>query len=327
MPPDIATLTPTNIDVDFIQQLQALESINQPFITISPLTDMGIVEIAGVEAQPFLQNQLTQDVAAMPPYTSQLSGYCNAKGRLLAIGRLIAQASGYDFIVPRTIIPSLIQQLTRFKLRSQITLMDISTERLLVGFCGPALTEGLAQAGLAMPAPGQIQRFNTDIWLTLPGQLPCGLLLTTPARWPTLLPLFQNQPIPIYHGSSGYWHLQTIRAGIPTIYPATQALLTPQMVNLDQLGGISFTKGCYPGQEIVARMHYLGQAKRRLHYGRVTTPHTPAIGTEILADGQPAGPIIDVQAVSSTDHELLWVGPVGATHFALHENTPLVALS
>lgn len=297
-----------------IQSVGFLQQANPPLEEMTVCCDLsqwGIVRVTGSDAKSFLHSQFTNDVAGLAPGFSQLNGYCTAKGRILAIFRLFAHEMGYDLILPNSIIPSLIKRLNLFKLRSQVTFSDQSDHCVQIGILGQTAATVLATALMSeTPGLNQVKILDTVTLLAIPGPIPRFQVI---APYPQMQALWQQlQALSVTAVDSGYWALQDIRAGIPTVHPATQEAFVPQMVNLELVNGVSFTKGCYPGQEIVARMHYLGQAKRRLFRGQLTTSQPPVIGAELFAEAQSVGQMTEAQAIGESEYEIAFVAPINA---------------
>jgi tRNA-modifying protein YgfZ len=225
-----------------------------------------VLRFSGVDAQAFLQSQLTNDVAALAIGVWQWQGYCTAKGRLQATFALTRTAADtFEAVVPVSTIEALAKRLTMFRMRSKLTI-EIASDRSVV------LTDSTAQALTATAA-------------TL--KLPDGraILLTT-----------QNDAANVSAADVSAWEawqLANINARLPEITAATNEMFVPQMIGWDTVapgGGVSFSKGCYPGQEIVARAHYRGAVKRhleRVEYALADQETVPQPGATItLADGR-----------------------------------------
>lgn len=227
-----------------------------------PLTDHGLIRASGEDAATFLHNLLTNDITHLPANGARHAALCTAKGRMIASFLIWREDGDYLLMLSRDILPATLKKLSMYVLRSKVRLTDISAERTVIGLLGAAIgpTEPMTtsswQGGTAI-------RLDADRVILA---LPDGSTWAPAGR----------------KGELADWHLAEIRAGIPRIVAATQELLTPQMVNyeLPAIGGVSFQKGCYPGQEIVARTHYLGKVKRRMY--RVRLPEAFAPGSEVF---------------------------------------------
>jgi tRNA-modifying protein YgfZ len=198
------------------------------------LNRYGVLAVTGADARAFLHAQLTNDIENLPPDRAALAGWCTAKGRLLATMLVIPGPEGFLLQLARDIAPAVAKRLSMFVLRSKVKISDESANRMQLGVWGDA--PGVAWEGAVVKA-----RVGEGRYLMIGRGLsgPCGK-------------------------TEDEWALAEIRAGTPFISAATQDQFVPQMVNLETLGGINFQKGCYPGQEIVARAQYRGEVKRRM---------------------------------------------------------------
>lgn len=203
------------------------------------LNRYGVLSVSGADARDFLHAQLTNDILNLPPERAALAGWCSAKGRLLATFLVIPAPQGYLLQLARDLAPAVAKRLSMFVLRAKVKIADES--------------EAWAQFGL-WDAEGDGASIE---WKDKSVTVPTGerrFLRLEPAQAPSTT----------CAGDEETWYLQEIRAGRPLITAATQDQFVPQMVNLETLGGVDFRKGCYPGQEIVARAQYRGQVKRRM---------------------------------------------------------------
>ena len=260
------------------------------------LSHQGLLAVGGNDALEFLQGQFTNDLRHLGQDTSQLNGYCSAKGRLLASFRVIPEADGVLLRMPRAMIEPISKRLRMFVLRAAVTLEDIGDCRIRLGVSGPSVE---SEFGTLLPALPQavdgITRSGGYTAIRLPGVHPRfeihGDLEAMRRLWDTL----NVRCAPVGEAA---WGLLDIMAGIPTIHPQTSDAFVPQMVNLQLLGGVSFKKGCYPGQEVVARMQYLGTLKRRMYLARVSGEAQPHPGDDLFSpEGgeQSAGKVVDAQ--------------------------------
>jgi len=201
------------------------------------LNRYGVLAVTGAEARAFLHAQLTKDIEKLAPDGAVLAGWCTAKGRLLATMLVIPSPDGFLLQLARDLAPAVQKRLSMFILRSKVKIADESDAWAQYGLWDADLNvAGVAWDGGAVTVRVGERRF-----------VKLGKSLSEDCK-----------------GSEDAWRLQEIRAGRPWISAATQDLFVPQMVNLEQIGGVDFQKGCYPGQEIVARAQYRGQVKRRM---------------------------------------------------------------
>ena len=265
------------------------------------LPDTGLIRFAGDDAQTFLHNQLTCDVAGLAVGRSTYGAYCTPKGRVLASFLLWRTESAYFMQLPAALRESIEQQLTKFILRSKVRTEDVTSEWVLLGASdsdAAALAQratGKALAGVheAVFSPGVVA-------IRLPSDR-CEVLLREDKAGAVVDAGWQN-------AGSEYWEWLDIRAGIPVITPATQEEFVPQMVNLDLIGGVSFEKGCYPGQEIVARMHYRGTLKQRMYRAAIPGGDAPQPGDKLYSADfgeQACGAVVNAAPSPDGAHELL----------------------
>lgn len=250
-----------------------------------PLPGMKLIQVSGEEAGSFLQNLLTNDVNALQVNEAQLSGFCNPKGRLLTIFQLIRRQQDYLIALPADLAEAISQRLTMFKLRSKV---DIT------------LTDSLHAVGL-VNAESMSEETDAGLLIQQPGQPPHALMICDQSQ-ADLLSSWLDKGWQL--GSEALWQTLTIKAGVPMIFADSKEAFTPQQVNLDLVGGVSFRKGCYPGQEVVARLHYLGSPSRRMFLASLNSSQLPAINSPVLDEnGDTLGHV--VQAQFESDNQLL----------------------
>jgi folate-binding protein YgfZ len=261
---------------------------------ISPLIDQGILSVSGQDAINFLQNQLTNDLASLDEHHAQLSGYCAANGRLLSTVLLWKSEERILMLLPQSLLASFQKRLQMFVLRAKVQLEDASTSLVAIGV-GVSQQHTLELAGLPAQAFELSASFNGQL-IRMPDAvglmryLWVGLQEHAPALWIKAAPQLTI-------ASPAAWHWTQIQAGLPQILEPTREKFVPQMVNFELIGGVNFRKGCYPGQEIVARSQYLGKLKRRMQLA--TTNATMVLpGTEVFSDadpGQPCGMVVNAE--------------------------------
>jgi folate-binding protein YgfZ len=257
------------------------------------LDDWGVMRARGEDAGTFLQGQLTNDVLGVGATQARLAGYCSAKGRLLATFVVWRDGHGdYLLACSADLLAATLKRLSMFVLRAKCKITDASAEVPLWGLAGEA---GLAALGAAAPA---------QVWgvaatcgdggsgggqaIRLPAALAGGTAIPRVLLAATALP--QPAPPPL---DAAAWRWLEARSGTARIVAATVEQFVPQMVNLEVVGGVSFQKGCYPGQEVVARSQYRGTLKRRAFV--VTSEAALQPGQEVFHDadpGQPAGMVV-----------------------------------
>lgn len=260
------------------------------------LPHLAAVEVQGVDAGTFLQGQLTQDVVSMEPGQARAGGYCSAKGRLLAnfvIVRLGEHA--WCLITHAELAPALVKRLKMFVLRAKCTVREWSEVSVVGGHGGgfsPWRVErrALHSQGSASESESEVTADAVDTPATMVGWWGGRFLLLRPA--------VADASTSQQAADLMAWQHADIAAGWPWVEPATVEQFVPQMINFEVLGGVNFRKGCYPGQEVVARSQYRGTLKRRMTL-LAAKADTPKAGTEVFhsADpGQPAGVVVNAAA-------------------------------
>ena len=265
---------------------------------VAPLSHLGLVAATGDDAAAFLHNQLTNDVQSLGLSEARLAGYCSPKGRLLATMLIWKSPDAILLQLPREIQAGVQKRLQMFILRAKAGLSDASDTRVALGLAGAQAAAALAPwfAELPSGAYGVVhQPSGTLIRLPDADGLPRYQWLAPPdvaqAAWSQLV-------LTLKPAGAAAWRRLDIRAGIPQVVQATQEQFVPQMINFEVLGGVNFRKGCYPGQEIVARSQYLGKLKRRMLPAQVAAGGV-APGTEVYAStdpAQPCGQIVNAEA-------------------------------
>jgi hypothetical protein len=244
---------------------------------VCDLAPLRVLSVSGPDAAQFLQGQLTSDVLALARGAWQFAAWCSPKGRVLAnfvVRR--SQDQCFELLFAGALLEAIRRRLGMFVLRSKVTIEDASAASVLLGVGGPT-GAGAARAAWGEPPAAQqsISAEGTTI-IALPGER--WIAWVEPERaanaWERLAALARPAGFPA-------WEWLSIRAGVPLITPPTSDQYVPQMVNWDVLDGVSFDKGCYSGQEIVARMRYLGRLKERLVLAHVDAP-PPAAGLHLF---------------------------------------------
>ena len=244
---------------------------------ISPLVHLGAIGFVGDDAKTFLHTQLTSDVRHLEADSAQHSAWCTPKGRMVASFLLYRDQSDFRALLSADLLEAIRKRLQIFVLRAKVRISDLSDTYQLIGLAGPQAEAALQSAGL--PAPGEALKtsaFADGTVVRLDSTRSIIVVRSDAARalWKKLVANARPAGTPV-------WQWLDIQAGIPLITEATKEEFVPQMANFDAIGGVSFHKGCYPGQEIVARAQYLGKVKRHLYPVRADEAMTA--GTAILA--------------------------------------------
>lgn len=248
---------------------------------LAPLAHLGLLACVGEEAKTFLHNQMTSDINHLAADGAQHSAWCSAKGRMLASFLLFRDGPDYRLQLAADLLPAIHKRLQMFVLRAKVSITDASAACELLGVSGPQAEAALHEAGLPVPAKalesaafsaGKVIRLDAVRFEVVVASAAAGELWDKLAR--------RARPV-----GTPAWRWLDIQAGIPLVSEATREEFVPQMANFEQIGGVSFHKGCYPGQEIVARTQYLGKVKRHLY--RIRAAETLAAGCPIFSPESP----------------------------------------
>ncbi len=277
--------------VNFEQHHQTTES------ALCDLSYLGLIRIAGRDSINFLQGQFTNDISKLTAQQCQFNGYCNPKGHMLANGWLFHHNDEIIFQLPAATLPAVLKRLSMFVLRSEVKLADAGEELVRIGLVGNNAEAQLRHIFPDLPtAPQQVAQDDKLTIIRLPGSPPRFEIVGSE---PSVEKIWNQLAESANPTSSSFWALQDIHAGIPTVYPATVEAFIPQMVNMQLLNGISFSKGCYCGQEIVARMQRRGTLKRRMYLAHANGNQKPSAGNKLFSHsaeyGKPAGVVVDAQ--------------------------------
>jgi tRNA-modifying protein YgfZ len=230
------------------------------------LSGLAALRIEGDDAQAFLQGQLSSDVAALVPSTSQWSTYNSPKGRMLASLRLWRNHDGsFGALIADDLAATVARRLAMFVLRAKVRIADQSPSHAVIGVGGPAAGSVVAGAGRRATLVALDERRFVLVAENETARVVSDDLARVAAVADEMV-----------------WRWLAIVAGVPLVTASTSDQFVPQMLNWDALGGINFQKGCYPGQEIVARMRYLGRLKERLYGFRVGANREPEAGERIF---------------------------------------------
>lgn len=308
---------------DSINELSGYTSSVVP--QLSALSDHLVYEVTGEDATAFLQGQFCNDIALVSPTQAQITGYCTPKGRLLALPTIVGWEEGYRLIVPASVATGFIKRLSMFVMRSKVTIKALE-DWAIVGIT--ATPDGdLGKAGSALGAlpvgdmsvsssdAGQLIRCQDDLSAT-----------QARARYLRIAPV--DAQLELWSDcddadkrSANAWRLSDVSAGVPSIKEGVLESFVPQMINLQLINGLSFTKGCYPGQEIVARMQYLGKLKRHMQVFSLAIADQSFDKDEYLKPGAAlssgadlnAGIVVDAMPASADEVLVLAVTKVTAT--------------
>ena len=252
------------------------------------LSHYGLIRAFGEEAENFLQNQFCNDVHNISDNQSQLNAYCNPKGRVLAFFRLFLINGQYYLRLPQKMLADTQNRLQMFVMMSKVTLEDASNELVKIGYSGPDAENKLSKVVDTVPTKIDTVTQTNDITVIRVSDTPPRFEIVSNIEniknvWEQLSA--EAKPV-----GSGSWNLLDIQNAIPDVVAETKEAFVPQMINLEGINALSFKKGCYPGQEIVARMHYLGKLKRHMFLANTDSQNVPSPGDSLYAEGSDARP-------------------------------------
>ncbi len=262
------------------------ENKNSSSTILADLSHYRLIRVTGEDANRFLQGQLSNDINHVDDNHSQMSAYCSPKGRTLALFRIFKYDNAYFLSLPEEIADITINRLKMFIMRSDVAMDDVTEQYFHFGIAGAEAVAALKKVLGLTTLPDETDKsvsMNGMCLLKLAGSTDrfelIGPIDAATTIWDAL------QPSCVRVGASA-WNLQRINAGIPEILKNTTDTFVPQMLNLQLINTINFQKGCYPGQEIVARTKYLGKLKKRLYLAEIATANSVDIGTDIYQNGE-----------------------------------------
>jgi len=284
--------------------LADLASANAQGVYFTPLPHLQVIRFSGADALTFLHGQVTHDVLGMPADQGRLAAYCSAKGRMLASmvmwhGQDEAGQACVLAIVHASVAEALIKRLRMFVLRAKVQIAQMQASVSGVWAESAGAQQALAdRVGELAAQAWQRTESGDDVWIAAP-----RAANGPAARWwhiaPGSAPAAEAQAEAVEA-----WGAQDIEAGLAWVTAPLQDLVNPLVANFDLIEGVSFTKGCYPGQEVVARSHYLGKQKRRGLIARLSpdagTNAVDAVGADVYQAGSAGEPLGRVINAAST---------------------------
>lgn len=295
-------------------------------LVVADLSHWGLIALAGEDAQTFLHGQITNDLRSLGSDKAVFAAYCSAKGRMLANFLVFKRGGDILLMLPEALRESLQKRLTMFILRSKVKARDAGAEWVRLGLSGPGAEALLTEVLAVPPAAGIMAMTHTDdAFVVRLGDARFDIFVA-PAQAAELWQRLAAKARPV---AAAAWDWLMVDAGIPAILPETQDQFVPQMANMVELGGVNFQKGCYPGQEIVARSQYLGTQKRRLYLAHVAAgarPGDPVYSADLA--GQVAGMVVNAAAAPGGGSDLLAVMQIssfeaGDVHLGAADGTAL----
>lgn len=293
---------------------------------ICELDEFTVIKVSGNDAPSFLQGQFSNDVNALENGQCQLNSYNSPKGRMYASFYLAKLEDAYYITIPQDICDMVVKRLRMFVMRAAVTLDPMENDHCF-GVSGKKICDKLSSI---VSLPGEVfsaTQKDSDIFLKIGEQR----ILCFGENVNNVLSALN---IETEKQDSKYWRRLDINSGIPNIFSSSQEEFVPQMVNFALIGGVSFTKGCYPGQEVVARMHYLGKLKKRMYRISLTSDDLPTPAENIYQKAsentQSVGQIVDAQyneqgnidalavlQINSAENSALCVGSVNGPEITI----------
>ncbi|MDH5513027.1 MAG: folate-binding protein YgfZ [Gammaproteobacteria bacterium] len=275
---------------------------------LADLSDLSLIRARGADTQNFLNGQLSNDLRQLDATHSQLASWCSPKGRMLVIFRLFRRGEDILLQLPASLLETTLKRLKMFVLRAKVTLDPADAELAGFGISGPQV-ESLLRAAAGF-APDKMDGCETRAGVTilkLAGPHPRFEIIAPADETIKLWGTLKAKATP---AGPAVWAWLDIMAGVPSVAPETSEAFVPQMANLEIVGGVNFKKGCYPGQEIVARMQYLGRLKQRMYRAHLDGDAAVRPGDAIFAPdfpGQSAGTVVSAQPAPDNGFDLLAV--------------------
>lgn len=286
-----------NLNIQFSEKQQSTTN------TITALAHLAIIKITGKDAAQFLQGQLTCNINDLTDSNSFFTAFCNAKGRAISTLMILKNTDEFLVVLPNELVEKVSNKLKMYVLRSDVQLHNASNE-----FCLMGLNTDKANLLATFPKDCFAITNGSEITIKFPVNNRYLIISPTdhaPSLWTQLTTYHQLQA-----NNSDHWLYQDISSGIPWLTQTSSEQYIPQMLNIDKLGGISFKKGCYTGQEIIARTHFLGKAKRELFLAECNSDVVLDKETHIITDDskQTIGHILGFQS-NKQNHRMLVILP------------------
>ena len=285
-------------------ELQAAATGN----VICDLSHLDCLYVTGEDAETFLLNQFSNDIQQLDESHSQLTTYCNPKGRMFALFQVYRIQNGFALLSDPEIGSALLARLKMFVMRSKVDIENISDQFVMFGISGS--NAGILLRDVTQSAPpeqdGQMAHSDSISIIRQYGKQERYLVTGDPDKLQAAWLALAEKCKPVGRNA---WDWLDIQAGLPSIHPETSEEFIPQMLNLDVLNALNFKKGCYPGQEIIARMKYLGKLKQRMFIGHVEG-HIPIPGEAIFAESfgaQSAGTIVSAAPAPDGGFDCLFI--------------------
>ncbi|MGH8583785.1 MAG: YgfZ/GcvT domain-containing protein [Gammaproteobacteria bacterium] len=280
-------------------------------VVLVDLAHLGAIEVSGADAEQFISGQFTNDFAAVDDRHAAIGAWCSANGRVQLVFRVLRWRRGFLLLVPRALLASTLKRLALYVLRARVQVSDASADYDLLGLIGTGSTARLRSLFSDLPQRAdEVTHEAGRALMMLPGPVPRFMVLGGREA----ITAFKDQLGPdLAEETPSYWLRQDILAGLPLILAETAGSFLPQTLNLEALGGLSYKKGCYPGQEVIARLRYRGELKKRMYRAHSEPGRSPAPGDPIVAgDGSLRGTVLIAVREGGGGSALLAVMDIGA---------------
>ncbi len=275
---------------------------------MADLSHFDLIRFSGNDTKSFLQSQLSCDIREINLHAAQYGCYCTPKGRILTNFLLCQQDDDLLMQLPIDLSASVQKRLSMYVLRAKVQLAKASDDWVRIGIAGSnaiTLIQNITGCTFDFNQSLQVIQHEHTCYICLSRQ---QVELIAPIK--SAFSLWEHLSQHTKPVGASWWDWLNIQSGIPVILPETQEMFLPQMVNLDVIGGVSFKKGCYPGQEIVARTRYLGKLKRRMYLAHIATTETIKVGDALFShdmDDQSIGNIVNVASSPHGGFDILAV--------------------
>ena len=282
-----------------------------PDNALCALTGQAVLRVTGHDATDFLQGQFSNDVTALASPGSQLTTWSSPKGRVLVLLRLYRDESGYLIVLPAEQVEAFVKRLRMYVLMAKVVVEE-QPQLVCLGLGGRSVGDVVSKS--LNDAPSDIDTcisHGDTIATRVRGTVPRFEII---APVETACELWSAWSEDCQPCGESVWRLQNIDAGVPGIANATSEAFVLQMLNLQHIDGVSFKKGCFPGQEVVARMQYLGKLKRRMYRAAGTGDDLPVPGDDVYNESTASavGKVVDAQAVGDGTYRMLAVCAIAA---------------
>ena len=278
------------------------------------LSHLGLVLAAGDDAPAFLHGQFCNDVLSLGDGAAQWNGWCSPKGRLLVTLLAWPGRQGLYLLLPRSLQPSILKRLQMFVLRAKVSLSDESDKWVRFGVAG-AKAEALLRGIIGAVPVDDMSTLHTESARVIRLSATRFVVVASPDSAIALWNQLADKPAGASRVGASVWDWLSIQQGVITVLPETQDAFVPQMANFELIGGVNFKKGCYPGQEIVARTQYRGILKRRMVLAHIAVATSPMPGDKVFSDAfgdQAAGEIANAAPAPGGGFDMLVVAQLAA---------------